>query len=243
VQPSTIRVDVDDDDEGDFAPIAAAEPLPPPTNPDTAGGNPASSVSSSMSPRIEKKTTISADGLTRKVETTVHNPDGSRTVTVETTQYSTPGEAAAATAAAAAAAIAPNHPYHPQQPQPQQPAMEAIRGRWRNGLCDCFETCCSGRFWLGWWCTGILLGQLMQRLQLSAGAAPGGYYQNTCVILTVGTLIMFFFFALIAGLARGYGVICTWILLSLQCVLCVCACEAAVTREAASPLCLTFVLV
>eukprot|EP00579_Thalassiosira_antarctica_P006759 CAMPEP_0201888640 /NCGR_PEP_ID=MMETSP0902-20130614/28095_1 /ASSEMBLY_ACC=CAM_ASM_000551 /TAXON_ID=420261 /ORGANISM="Thalassiosira antarctica, Strain CCMP982" /LENGTH=261 /DNA_ID=CAMNT_0048418951 /DNA_START=61 /DNA_END=846 /DNA_ORIENTATION=+ len=46
-------------------------------------------------------------------------------------------------------------------------------GRWRDGLCDCFRhgcfeaTCC-----LSFWCSGMALGQVMQRMKHTWYAAP-----------------------------------------------------------------------
>jgi Cys-rich protein (TIGR01571 family) len=41
-------------------------------------------------------------------------------------------------------------------------------GRWRDGLCDCFQLgICHPQFWMAWCCFPIALGQVMTRLNLN----------------------------------------------------------------------------
>ncbi|GAX12568.1 hypothetical protein FisN_13Lh017 [Fistulifera solaris] len=65
----------------------------------------------------------------------------------------------------------------------------APTGRFRNGMCDCFEVFCSGRFWMACCCIGCYMGQIMQRFKLNPFGAPGNY-QNTCLICTVAFTIL-----------------------------------------------------
>lgn len=46
-------------------------------------------------------------------------------------------------------------------------------GRWREGFCDCCEHgCCEPTCCLACWCPGVVLGQVMTRLKLTALAEP-----------------------------------------------------------------------
>jgi Cys-rich protein (TIGR01571 family) len=98
------------------------------------------------------------------IETRVTNPDGSVTVTRQ--------HIPAVGGGALAVSIAPT-------------------GMWRTGLCDCFDDCCSGSFWMGWCCFPILLGQVMQRMNLSCIGTPTSDASKTCMIVTSIYVVLF----------------------------------------------------
>ena len=95
-------------------------------------------------------------------------------------------------------------------------------GKWRHGLCDCFELCdncgCSPEngcmFWQGWWCTPLLLGQLMQRGHLSPFGVPAtqpGHYQNTYGFV----MVVWIAFLVVFGIFRQYTVWIYYVLMAL----------------------------
>jgi len=48
------------------------------------------------------------------------------------------------------------------------PQVEAPIGRWKDGLCDCFNYgCCHAQLWLSFLCPEIAMGQVMQRMRLT----------------------------------------------------------------------------
>mmetsp|Transcript_10689 Transcript_10689/g.30546 ORF Transcript_10689/g.30546 Transcript_10689/m.30546 type:complete len:266 (+) Transcript_10689:34-831(+) len=63
-----------------------------------------------------------------------------------------------------------------------------ITGRWRTDLCSCCETCCCP-FWIGCCCSGVLLGQVMQRFKLDACGRPGSSYESTCMVVSIITVV------------------------------------------------------
>lgn len=65
---------------------------------------------------------------------------------------------------------------------------DAVTGHWRVGL---FDTCdvCTGLWWMGCFCSPILMGQVMQRLGLDAIANPNrAAASSTCTIITIITI-------------------------------------------------------
>jgi Cys-rich protein (TIGR01571 family) len=71
----------------------------------------------------------------------------------------------------------------PEAPPPLAVSI-ATTGMWKNDLCGCFENCGSGSFWMGWCCFPILLGQVMQRMNLSCIGTPTSDASKTCKIIT-----------------------------------------------------------
>lgn len=66
----------------------------------------------------------------------------------------------------------------------------APTGRWRNGLCDCCETVCTGRFGMGLCLNWVLLGQVMQRFRLNLLGQPGGEQKYVCMIFSIAITVL-----------------------------------------------------
>lgn len=67
----------------------------------------------------------------------------------------------------------------------------APTGRWRNGLCDCFETIGSGVFWMGLCCNCFLQGQIMERFRLNLLGMPGAGQKNVCMIYSIAMVALY----------------------------------------------------
>jgi Cys-rich protein (TIGR01571 family) len=48
-----------------------------------------------------------------------------------------------------------------------QEGTPAPTGKFRNGLCDWTEICCTGQFWFGFCCTPVMLAQMLGRMGLN----------------------------------------------------------------------------
>lgn len=75
----------------------------------------------------------------------------------------------------------------------------------RYGLFECCT--CDAQFFMGWCCSAIVLGQLLQRLKLTfyGVKTDDDQYQNSCMILTIayGVAVLL---GLILAIATGSGV-------------------------------------
>lgn len=76
-----------------------------------------------------------------------------------------------------------------------------------------FECCtCDAQFWMGWCCSAIVLGQLLQRLKLNFYGVKTGddQYKNSCMILTIayGVAILL---GLILAIATGAGILVSYV--------------------------------
>lgn len=75
-------------------------------------------------------------------------------------------------------------------------AFEVPTGAWRKGLCDCFDACCCP-FMMGWCCFPILMGQVMERLNLDffgrlrTGGSGSGSPPPICVTYSAVTISLF----------------------------------------------------
>mmetsp|Transcript_5819 Transcript_5819/g.14554 ORF Transcript_5819/g.14554 Transcript_5819/m.14554 type:complete len:299 (-) Transcript_5819:304-1200(-) len=107
-------------------------------------------------------------------KTIVNNPDGSQTVTEET---SFPDGRVTKTVTTVAASFVED------ASSPPPPAV--ITGAWRHDIFSCFDVFCNGMFWMSWCCTYIAMGQLLQRLKLNVCGVPGGDSKKTCMIWTI----------------------------------------------------------
>ncbi|KAL9182127.1 hypothetical protein ACHAXT_012779 [Thalassiosira profunda] len=116
-------------------------------------------------------------------KTIVHNPDGTATITEEITY---PDGHATSTTIIIPAGVPPEAAVsHAASSPPIATTASAPTGAWRHGIFSCFETCDSGLFWMGWCCTYIAMGQLLQRLKLDACGHPGPNYKQSCITWTI----------------------------------------------------------
>lgn len=94
-------------------------------------------------------------------------------------------------------------------PFPSEGAMTPAN-RFRNGLFECCT--CDAQFWMGWCCSAVLLGQLLQRLKLSfyGVKTEDDQYKNSCMILTIayGVSVLL---GLILAIATGAGVLVAYV--------------------------------
>lgn len=196
--------------------------LPPATSP---------SYSSTVTPTVPLAS-ASCDGVSeaspaviplsnsRINKTIVNNPDGSQTITEETT-YPDGRITKTVTNVPAGAALV-------SQQQQQQSAANGLAcnnfavptGAWRHDLYSCCDTCTSGMFWMSWCCTYIALGQLLQRMKMNICGQPavGDGYKTTCQIWTIVWAVLFIFYWIIVSLTNGYGVFIYTILFILALV-------------------------
>ena len=84
----------------------------------------------------------------------------------------------------------------------------APTGRFKNDLFSFLETCPCPCL-MGWCCTAILVGQVLQRLRLNPLGLPGGGYENTCQIMT-GIVILAWILAFIAAVTTNGSGILVW---------------------------------
>lgn len=83
----------------------------------------------------------------------------------------------------------------------------APQGAWRNDLCDCCEVC-PVPFLMGWCCSGVMAGQVFQRLKYNFIGMPatGDEYNSTCMIMT-GIFFFAWLLSIILAAATGVGVV------------------------------------
>ena len=97
----------------------------------------------------------------------------------------------------------------PFPPVEESLAVEAgdssgVQGRWKHDLCDCCEVC-PGPFLMGWCCSGIMAGQVFQRMKYNFLGMPasGNDYQSTCLIMTCIFLVAWGLAVILAAVAPG----------------------------------------
>jgi len=91
-------------------------------------------------------------------------------------------------------------------------AYDIPTGKWRFGLCDCFEACCCPCL-MGWCCTPILMGQVMQRMKFNWLGCPNEASDQPplCIVYTAITLVLLVLGSIIMSLTRGWGIIIWYI--------------------------------
>jgi Cys-rich protein (TIGR01571 family) len=76
----------------------------------------------------------------------------------------------------------------PDNYQNTAPDIRAPTGGWKDGLCDCFNHgICSAQLWCAMCCSGIFLGQVMQRMRLTF---LGGLTSKYAVLTTFKTVVI-----------------------------------------------------
>jgi len=80
-------------------------------------------------------------------------------------------------------------------------------GRWRDGLCNCFaHGCCHQTFCCGYWCTPVLLAQVMTRLRLTWQGAPGVDYKKTFKIVVIAYIFTMVVYSVLEAVEKSiYG--------------------------------------
>jgi Cys-rich protein (TIGR01571 family) len=68
-------------------------------------------------------------------------------------------------------------------------------GRWRTDICDCCPAGNCSLCCMGFWCTPILMGQLMQRMKYNLCGVPvqpnGTGYKCVCMVISITTIFLF----------------------------------------------------
>jgi Cys-rich protein (TIGR01571 family) len=85
---------------------------------------------------------------------------------------------------------------------------EEVNGQWRNELCECCEVCANGMCLQGFFCTPLLLAQIMTRFHLNALGVYGPlrYHQTFWWILVIWIVYIGVLFSLIDGGPVGFVV-------------------------------------
>ncbi|KAG7367266.1 PLAC8 family domain containing protein [Nitzschia inconspicua] len=81
-----------------------------------------------------------------------------------------------------------------------QLGQDDVMGHWRRPLCECCENCCTECMcFFGFFCTPIMLAQIMTRMRLNVfGVVAQGDQQQTFLwVVTIWTVFLVLFFALI----------------------------------------------
>jgi hypothetical protein len=89
-----------------------------------------------------------------------------------------------------------------------------IKGRWRKPLCECCEVCENGLWCNAFFCTPVVLAQVMMRLKLNflgCRASGGTLYQQTFWwVVAFWVIFLVLFFALVVREVALFVVICIW---------------------------------
>lgn len=147
---------------------------------------------------------ITGDAAIATSKTIVQNPDGTQTVTEETT-HPDGTTTKTVTSIAAASAAGPLKPS--SQAATPGATVEAPTGAWRHGLFECCDVCGNGMFWMSLCCPFIAMGQLLQRLKLNLCGQPGGDYKNTCLAWTIVYAVSQALYWIIVSATQGYGIV------------------------------------
>mmetsp|Transcript_34469 Transcript_34469/g.83403 ORF Transcript_34469/g.83403 Transcript_34469/m.83403 type:complete len:311 (+) Transcript_34469:118-1050(+) len=127
-------------------------------------------------------------------KTIVNNPDGTRTVTEETT-YPDGRVVKAVSTVPVGGGDAEDGLATPllAQQQPPPAATVGVEGRWRHDLFACCDLCCNGMFWMAACCNYAAVGQLLQRLRMNVIGQRTAEYKSTCMIWTIICVIVLAF--------------------------------------------------
>lgn len=139
-------------------------------------------------------------------KTVVNNPDGSQTVTEETTNPVDGSVTKSVTTIPASASVETGVPQDPASAVVSNQKASVPTGAWRHDIFSCTDMCCNGMFWMSLCCTYIALGQLLQRLKLGVCGQLGGGYKNSCMIWTILWIAAYLVFVIVSWSTSGIGI-------------------------------------
>mmetsp|Transcript_9112 Transcript_9112/g.19115 ORF Transcript_9112/g.19115 Transcript_9112/m.19115 type:complete len:224 (+) Transcript_9112:119-790(+) len=86
---------------------------------------------------------------------------------------------------------------------------DAPTGSWRKGLCECFSACCCP-FWMAWCLPGIVMAQVMERMNYNWFGSPSdtGKSPPLCLTYTIIIIACYIIAGATATSIDGLGAIC-----------------------------------
>jgi len=75
--------------------------------------------------------------------------------------------------------------------------LNVPEGKWRTELCDCCPTTGCSLCCMGWYCTPILMAQVMQRMKFNFCGDPSNDYEPVCSVFTIIRIATIFSVAMI----------------------------------------------
>lgn len=111
-------------------------------------------------------------------------------------------------------------PLSIEMQSPNHPNVDRrAKGHWKHELCECCETCCtSGMCWQGWFCTAVLLAQIMTRLKLNICGVPSpphsdGYEATIwCISISWFVVLLLSCGLLAVDVATAFSILLIWII-------------------------------